>query len=140
MGATPPRVFHHHIETKHTCSTWSVDVHVVWGLSSHYFFYQLFLLFRHNFFQIRPILKTFWTQFRLEVSTNHFETMHTCSTWSVNVHVVLILSSHYFYQLFPLFLLSFFPGSISIRIDTLWAQLFLEFSSDHFETMHTCFT
>ena len=50
--------------------------------------------------------------------------------------MVLGLSSCYFffYQLFPL---SFFPGSISIRINILWAQLLLNFSTDHLETMHT---
>ena len=36
VGATPPRVFHR-FETMHTCSTWSVDMHVVLGLSSDYF-------------------------------------------------------------------------------------------------------
>ena len=56
-----------------------------------------------------------------------------CSRWSIDVHVVLRLSSHYFYQLF---LLCFFPGSTSIRIYTLWAQLFLELFTDHFEIMH----
>ena len=35
---------------------------------------------------------------------------------------------------------NFFPSCITIRIDTLWAQLLLEFSTDHFETMHICFT
>ena len=39
---------------------------------------------------------------------------------------------HFFYFFFPYF----FPGPISIRIDTLWAQLLLEFSTDHSETMH----
>ena len=37
---------------------------------------------------------------------------------------------------FPLFRLSFFPGPISIRIATFWAQLLLEFSTDHFETAY----
>ena len=37
-------------------------------------------------------------------------------------------------------LIFFFSGQITIRIDTLWAQLLLEFSSDHFKTMHTCST
>ena len=64
--------------------------------------------------------------------------MHTCSTWSEDVRVVLGLSSHYFIHFFPLFGLSFFPGPISIGIDTLWAQLLLEFSTNRFETMHIC--
>ena len=41
-----------------------------------------------------------------------------------------------FYQLFPVF----FPGPITIRIDILWAQLLIDFSIDHLETMHTCST
>ena len=61
------------------------------------------------------------------VFTDHFETMGTCSTSSVNVHLVLGLSSLYFLSFFLLFfLLSLFPGSISIIIDTLWAQLILK--------------
>ena len=70
--------------------------------------------------------------------------MHTCSTWSEAVRVDLGLSSHYFYQLFPPFFFTFFffffPGPISIGIDTMWAQLLLEFSTNHFETMHICST
>ena len=55
--------------------------------------------------------------------------------------MVLGLSS-LFYQLFLRFRLSFFAGSISINIiiNTLWAQLLLDFSTDNFETMHTCST
>ena len=45
-----------------------------------------------------------------------------------------------FYQLFPHFWLRLFPGPISIGIDTLWAQLLLEFSTNSFETMHICST
>ena len=62
--------------------------------------------------------------------------MHTCSTWFENVLVVLELSYQYFYQLFPFFDLVFFPGPISIETDALWAQFLLEFSTNHFETMH----
>ena len=66
--------------------------------------------------------------------------MHTCSTWSVDMHVVLGLSSPFFFY-FQIFLLlrRFFPGSITISIDNLWAQL-LEFSTNYFETMRTCST
>ena len=64
--------------------------------------------------------------------------MHTCSTWSEDVHVILGLSSHYFLSaLFHIFYLALFPGLISIGIDTLWSQL-LEFSTNHFETMKLC--
>ena len=56
-----------------------------------------------------------------------------------DVHMLLELSSKYFYTTFSTFLTFFFSDPISIRKDTLWAQLFLEFSTDHFETMHTCY-
>ena len=68
--------------------------------------------------------------------------MQTCSAWSEDVRVVLGLASHYlFIFLFSLFFFCF-PGPISIRIDTLWTQLVLEFSVDQFETtsMHICST
>ena len=39
-----------------------------------------------------------------------------------------------------IFLLIFFSGSLSFRINILWAQLLLELSTDHFETMHICST
>ena len=41
-----------------------------------------------------------------------------------------------FYLLIPLFRLSF-PGPINTRLDTLWAHLLLDFSTDHLETIHT---
>ena len=44
-----------------------------------------------------------------------------------------------FINFFP-FSRQFFQGSISIRIDILWAQLLLDFSTDQLETMHTCST
>ena len=44
-----------------------------------------------------------------------------------------------FYLLFPLFRFSF-PDPIGIRIDILGAQLLLDFSTDHLETMHTSST
>ena len=46
--------------------------------------------------------------------------------------VILLL----FYQLFPFYRLSF----SSIRIDILWAQLLLDFSTDQLETMRACST
>ena len=66
--------------------------------------------------------------------------MHTCFTLSEDVHVVLGLSSYYFFINFFHFFYLDFPGLISIGIDTLWAQLLLELSTDHFETMHICST
>ena len=107
--------------------------------------YQRFLLFRLIFcFQVQITIRidTLWVQ--------HFETMHTCFAWSVDVHVVLGLSSYYFLSnvssryffstFFHFFDLFFFSSQITIRKDTLWAQLLLEFSTDHFETIHTCST
>ena len=47
--------------------------------------------------------------------------MHTCSTWSEDVHGVLGLSSHYFLSTFSTFLTYFFPGPISIGIDNVGA-------------------
>ena len=65
--------------------------------------------------------------------------MHTCSTWSEAVHAWFwgyppIICHHFFH----FFRFNFFPGPISIRTDTVWAHLFLELSTDHFETMHIC--
>ena len=85
-------------------------------------------------------IDTLWAQLLLEFSIDHFETMHTCSTWSVDVHVVLGLSSRYFYQFFFYFFYFVFSRFVSIIMDTLWAQLLLGFPTDHFETMHTCST
>ena len=65
-------------------------------------FYQQFSTFSTEYFPgpISIRIDTLWAQILLEFSTDHFETMNTCSTWSVDVHVGLVLSSHYFYQLF----------------------------------------
>ena len=47
------------------------------------------------------------------------------------------LSSNYlFIHVFPLFWLSLFQ--VQLVLDTLWAQLLLEFSTNHFETMYIC--
>ena len=62
--------------------------------------------------------------------------MYTSSTWSVDVHLVLWVI-RYFLSTFSTFPTSFFPGSIITRINTLWVQLLLEFSTDHFHTMRT---
>ena len=76
-------------------------MHVVLGLSSGYFFYQLFLFFRLSFFSPGSItirMDTLLAQLLIEFSTDHFETMHTCSTRSVDV--VWGLSSLYFFNHF----------------------------------------
>ena len=45
-----------------------------------------------------------------------------------------------FFSTFSTFLTWFFPGPITIGIDTLWAQLLIEVSTNHFETTHICCT
>ena len=104
---------------------------MVLGLSSHYFLFINFVYFFDLVFlgSIAIRIDTLWAQLLLEFFTDHFETMHTCFTWSVDVQVILGLSSGYFLLTFFTFSTEFLPGSISIRKDTLWAQLLLDFSS-----------
>ena len=48
VGATYPTVFHLSFSTMHTCSIWSLEVHMVhmvWDLSSNYLVINFFLLF-----------------------------------------------------------------------------------------------
>ena len=76
--------------------------------SSTFFFHFFDLVF--FFFSSGPItirIDTLWAQLLLEFSTHHFETMHICSTLSINVCVVLGYPN-IFYQYFSLFLFSFF--------------------------------
>ena len=112
------------------------DVDVLLGLSSHHF-YQLFPLFRSYSGPSSIRIDTLCAQLILQFFTHHFKTMYTCSIWSEDVRMVLGFC-HYFFIIF--FCFHFFGlvfrGPISIGIDTLWAQLFLEFSTNHFETMH----
>ena len=78
-----------------------------WGYSTIFyinFFYVFDLVFQGSII-IR--IDTLWTQFLLQFSTDNLETMHTCSTWSVDVHMVLGLSSHY---------LLFFCSSFSTKV------------------------
>ena len=82
-------------------------------------------------------IDTLWAKLLHEFSTDHFETVHTGSTWFVDVHVVLGLSFFYLLSTFFTFSIYLLPGSISIRIDTLKAQLLPQLSTDHFETVHT---
>ena len=69
----------------------------------------------------------------ITVLNNVFETMQVFLSWSEDVHLILGLSSRYFF-------IKVFDLVFSSRIDTLWAQLLLEFSLDHLETVHTCST
>ena len=124
--------------------SWSEDMHLVLVLSRYFFinFFHLVFFFSGpiTFFSglITFRIDTLWTQL-LEFSIDRFETMHTCSTWTVGVHVVLGLSSHYFLSTFSAFSTKFFPGLICIILNTLWAQLPQEFFTDHFKAMHSCF-
>ena len=85
--------FTDHLETMHTCFTWSEDVRVVLGLSSHYFlstFFPLFCLL--SCFQVQLVLEKIPCG-RNSFSTYHFETMHIYSVWSEDVRVISGLSS-----------------------------------------------
>ena len=105
-----------------------------------FFFFFFFFFFFSGYITIR--INTLRTQLFLEFSTDHFETM---CTLSINVHVVFSLSPppppppppFILYHFFPTFSTQFLPGLIRILIDTLWAQLLLVFSTDHFQTMRT---
>ena len=77
-----------------------------------------------------------WTQLLLQL-TNLFETLQVFLLWSEDVHRVWGLFSFYFVSIFPLTRFQLFSGQITFRIDSLRTQL-LEFSTDHFETMHNC--
>ena len=79
--------------------SWSEDVHVVfWAYSPVIFLINIFSTFLTLFFPGQFIIRkdTLWAQLLLEFSTDHFETMYNCFTWSIDVHVVLGLSSLYF--------------------------------------------
>ena len=61
-----------------------------------FIFYQLFPPFDFVFSDPISIgIDTLWAQLLLQFSTNHFETIHICSTWSEDVHVVFGLSSYH---------------------------------------------
>ena len=96
MDATHPTVSTHHSKTMHTCSTWPEDVCLYLGLSSHYVLsiFSTFLTWK-KFFPLSIGIDTLQEQLLIEFSTDHFETMHICSTWSEDVHVVLGLSSYH---------------------------------------------
>ena len=68
-----------------------------------------------------------WAQLLLQFNTDLFEILKVFLSWSEDVHVIMGLSSHYFLSTFS----TFFPGAITIGIDTLWTQLLLAFSTDH---------
>ena len=65
-------------ETLQVFLSWSEDVHLVFGLSSHYFFIYCFHFFDLVFFQVRLLLEYLVGAIPPRVSTDPFETMHTC--------------------------------------------------------------
>ena len=97
-------------------------------------FYQIFSTF-FNIFQV-PIsirLKSLWIQLILQFP--HI-ILKLCKLVLHDPKMCVWFWSYppiIFYQLFSLFWLIFFP--ISVGIDTLWVQLLLEFSTNHFETI-----
>ena len=127
----------------HTCFTKSEKKKkCIWFWVILPLFYQLFSTFSTLFFPFSITIRidTLWAQLLLEFSTDHFETMHTCSTSSEDGRLVLGFFSCYFLSTFILlFQFTFFPGLVKSRIDTLWAQLLLQ-SPDHFDAMHPCST
>ena len=68
--------------------SWFEDVLMFWGYSP-----VIFINLFHFFDLVFSRSDTLWAQLLLEFSTDHFETVHICSTWSADVHVVLGLSS-----------------------------------------------
>ena len=129
MGKTHPRVFHRSfwkfaylfcMVCRCTCG-----FRVFLPLFFINFFYFFDLVFS-RFDSIRT--DTLWAQLLLEFSTDHFETMWTCSASSVNVHVVLGLLSFYF--------LSIFSDLLLIKFWKLLHELWLFITLGIF-TLHT---
>ena len=146
-----------HLETMHTFSTWSKDVHVVLDLSCHYLFSTCCFFFQLSFFFScdrmiwvacgRNSSYSFLTKF-LQIC-RCFVMVRRCVcafgvilpsfvikfagvlSWSEDVYVLLGLSSRHLLSTF----FNFFDallGPVNIRIDTLWVQLILQFSTYNF--------
>ena len=110
----------YHLETMHTFSNWSEDEHMVYGYPI-IFFFELFALFQLSFCSCDTITRVACGRNSSYSFILNFLKLCRClfCSWSADVHVLLGLSSHYyFYQLFPRFRHRFL-GQISIRIDTL---------------------
>ena len=136
MGATPPRVFRQ--------SFWNYKYlfNIVWMCVCGFrvilllCFYQHFPLFSTYFFPglISFKIDTLLAQL-LQLSTDQFETMHTCSTLSEDVRVVLGLFSRYFF--FNFYDLRFF-FMWHDNVGSLWVQLLLQFYTKHFIRLILC--
>ena len=143
MGTIPLDFSTDHLETIHTCSTWSEDVHVVRGLSCLYLFFSTLRTFSTYFFFF------FFSCDRLT-----WETRGRNSSYSFTPNFLKLCKNFchdlkmcmYFWGYPSLphftpppppppqsFFINFFrfrrcfSGLISIRIDTLWVQLNLVF-------------
>ena len=97
-------------------------------------FYQPFPLFWRCFSLLISIrIGTLWEQLILHFSTHHFllvlSGLKMC-VWFWGYPPIIFLSIFFYF-----FDLVFSPNPISILIVTLWAQLLLQFSTDHFKTM-----
>ena len=104
-------------------------MHLVCGISSRYFFIINFFHFFDFLFpgQITIRIDTWWAQLLLELSMDYFETVHTCPTRSVDVHVVVLLSSVFFITFFfLLFRLSFLFFFLFFFFFFFQVQLLLE--------------
>ena len=71
-----------------------------WSFVNFFHFFDLGIFFSG---QIIIRIDTLWAQLLLDFLLDHFETMYTCSTWSVDAHVVLGLFSINFFYLFVYF-------------------------------------
>ena len=142
MGATPPRFFHrsfgNYAHGLKMCVWFVVTLSFFFFfffLLFFVFFFHFFVLFNLDFF-FRCDMMT-WVacgaQLLLQFNTKLFETCR-CFCHILKMYICFWgLSSYYFViNFFPLFRLLFQVRlSTGIRIDNSWAQLILQFSTDH---------
>ena len=104
MDATPLTVLSDHLETLQVFLSWSDDMHLV---ILPLFFFVNFSHFFNLFFPGHITLRYLVDAIPLRVFYRSFCTMHTCSAWSVDVHVVLIylpiIFINFFYFLYLFF-------------------------------------
>ena len=81
-------------------------------------------------------------QLFLQFSMDHFETMHTCCGYIENVHVNFCRQKNNFDKIMAFWTSTIFlvilGNFLHCRVWSLCNQLLLQFSMDHFETIHTC--
>ena len=113
MDATPLTVFNRSFLNLQVFLSCSEDVHLVLELSSRYFFINFFFHIFDLVFFVFFVFFLFSGHITIRIDTllaqllgfyiDNFETMHIWSTWSVDVHVVLGLSSCSFLSTFSTF-------------------------------------